>query len=230
MLAAFLEALPIALGTVLATLPLVAISLLLATGPRKAGFFSFLGGWLTGAMALGIAVMLISDVSAPGEGPPRPWVLLLRLFLGVALISFALRKWLRRPDAGSQTEMPGWMTAVETMRPAKVFALGIALVVLSPKNAALFASGALTIAAAIYAPVSQVIVLAGFVAVASIGVAVPLLISLVLGKRSEAVLVTLKDLIIRHSATIVAVVLGVIGLIVMVNAERALSIALHEAG
>lgn len=216
MLTAFLDALPIALGTVLATLPLVGVPLILATRSDRAAHLAFLGGWAAGIMGLGAAVIFLSDLSTPGEGPPAAWVVWLRLALGAGLIALALRKWTRR--AAADDEIPGWMRAFETMGAARTFGLGVLLVVANPKNAVLVASGALAIAAATYAPGAQVGALAGFTLVASLGVASPLAVSLALGQRAETALSAMKGAMVRHSGTIVGVVLLVLGMVVIANA------------
>jgi hypothetical protein len=219
MLTAFLEALPIALGTVLATLPLVGVPLILATREDRGPHLAFLGGWFLGIVGLGAAVIALSDLSAPEAGPPARWVVWLRLALGLGLIALAARKWMGRAGAGdADAEVPGWMRAFETMGGARTFGLGVLLVVANPKNALLVASGALTIAAATYAPAAQLGALAGFAVAASLGVAAPLALSLALGDAAEAALAGMKGFMARHSKTIVSVVLLVLGGMVVANA------------
>jgi hypothetical protein len=217
MLTAFLDALPIALGTVLATLPLVGVPLVLATRPDRTAHLAFLAGWTAGIAGLGVAVILLSDLSGPGDGPPAPWMVWVRLLLGITLIVLAIRKWSRRME-GNKDEIPGWMRAFETMGAARTFGLGVLLVVANPKNAVVVASGALTIAAATYGPAAQLGALAGFTLVASLGVASPLVVMLALGERAEGVLASMKASMARHSATMVSVVLLVLGFVVMWNA------------
>lgn len=214
---AFLEALPIALGTFLATLPLAGVSLLLASRTRRKAHLSFLGGWMTGALLVGLLAILLSDVSAPGQGPPRLWVVWLRLILGIGLIALAARKWVKASGTGTD-EAPGWMRAFETAGASRLYGLGLIIVALNPKNAMLFASGALVIAAKTYVPAKQVLAFSGFVIVASLSVLAPLMLSVLMGERAEAPLTTLKKFAARHSAVILAVVTAVLGAIVIYKA------------
>ena len=216
MLTALAPALPIALGTVLATLPLVGVPLILATRNDQAPHLAFLGGWILGIVGLGAAVIALSDLSAPGAGPPARWVVWLRLALGLGLIVLAARKLVRRAGPGDD-EVPGWMRAFETMGAMRAFGLGILLVVANPKNAALVASGALTIAAATYAPSAQMGALVGFALAASLGVAVPLMLTLALGERAERALTGMKGFMARNGKTIVSAVLLVLGAMVVAN-------------
>jgi hypothetical protein len=217
MLTALLDALPVALGTVLATLPLVGVPLVLSMRPDRAAHLAFLAGWATGIAGLGTAVILLSDLSVPRDGAPAPWMVWVRLLLGFALIALAIRKWSKR-TAGPEEEMPGWMRTFETVGATRAFGLGVLVVVANPKNAVLVASGALTIAAATYAPVAQLVALAGFTLVASLGVASPLVVTLVLGDRAEDMLAAMKGGMARHSTTIVGVVLLVLGGVIIWNA------------
>ena len=205
----------------LATLPVLGVPLILATRPDRTAHLAFLSGWAGGIAGLGVAVILMSDLSVPGDGPPAPWLVWVRLLLGIALIALAIRKWSRR-TAAADDEMPGWMRAFETMGAVRTFGLGILLVVANPKNAVLVASGALTIAAATYAPAAQLGALLGFTLVASLGVASPLVVTLAMGKRAESVLAKMKASMARHSATIVSVVLLVLGVVTAWNAGAAL--------
>jgi hypothetical protein len=217
MLTALLDALPIALGTVLATLPLVTVPLILSTRPDGAAHLAFLAGWAGGIAGLGAAVILLSDLSAPGDGPPAPWMVWARLLLGVTLVVLAMRKWFRRTEAAEEA-VPGWMQTLETIRPLPMFGIGIVLIVVNPKNAVLVASGALTIAAATYGPMAQLGALAGFTLVASLGVASPLMLTLALGDRAAGPLEAMRAFMARNSAAIVSVVLLVLGGVVMWNA------------
>lgn len=217
MFVAFLEALPIALGTILATLPLAGISLLLASRTRRRAHLFFLGGWMTGAFVVGVLAIVLSDVSAPGQGPPREWVVWLRLALGCGLIALAVRKWIKASGADPEAT-PGWMHTFETASTSRLFGLGLVIVALNPKNAMLFASGALVVAAKAYVPLAQVLAYSGFAIVSSLSVVAPLLLSILMGERAEAPLDRLKGFAARHSTFILATVTAVLGAVVIYKA------------
>jgi hypothetical protein len=218
MIAAFLAALPIAIGTVLANLPVVSVPLILATRSDRRAHFGFLSGWVAGFLVLGGAVILLSDLSAAGEGAPAAGMVWLRLALGAGLVVLGVLKFRVRTRAGEEAEPPGWMRLLDRMGAVRTFAFGLLFVALNPKNAVLVASGALTVAAATYAPAAQVAAYLGFTAVASLGVAAPLVLTLALGERAAAPLARLKAVMARHSGAIVGVVLAILGAVVMANA------------
>ncbi len=112
------------------------------------------------------------------------------------------------------------MRVFEDMGSGGTFLTGAGLAALNPKNAMLYVAGALAIAAKTYVPVAQVIALVGFVAVSSVGLALPFLLVLLLGDRAEQILHRVKILLTRHGTTIVAVVLGVLGVGIIMDTLR----------
>jgi len=214
-LAAFAEALPIAIGTLMAAAPLVSVPLILVTRPDRRPHHAFVAGWIAGLAAVGAVAIVMSDLSTPRDAAPAPWIVWLRLILGFVLIGFAARKWLGRGKGG---KAPAWMSSLDTMSPGTALGLGVALAALNPKNAVLAASGALAIAAATPAPGAQAMAYAGFVLVASLGLITPFVLTLALGARASRPLTALKDRMTRHGDAIIAAVLLILGAIVAWNA------------
>lgn len=218
MLAAILDALPIALGLILATLPNVAVPLILAARPGAQAVLGFLIGWVLGYLALGGGVIAFADLTAREPAAPAPWVVWARLLLGLALLLFGWLKWRNRPLPGMEAEMPGWMASVETINAPLAVVMGFLMVVLNPKNAVLIISGALSIAAASYVPAEQAVALLVFTAIASLAMAAPLVLRLTLGPAATDALIRLKAAFARHSRVVMSVVLLGLGLFVIANA------------
>lgn len=218
MIDAVLESLPIAIALIVATLPMLAVPLILAAQARAGALLGFLGGWGLGFLALGGVVIAFSDLTAREPTAPAVWVVWARLILGLVLIWLAWRKWQSRPQPGDDLALPGWMAAMETMAPARAVAVAFLLVVVNPKNAVLVISGALAIASASQNPAAQAGALAVFTLVSSLGIAAPLALRLVLGPAAAEPLTRLKTFIARHNKLIMALVLLVIGLIVIAKA------------
>ena len=216
---AFAEALPVALGMIAATAPLVTVPLILVLRPDRRPHHAFLAGWVAGLAAVGTLGIMLSDLSSPDDSPPARWVVGLRLCLGVALTLLGARKWQRRNVAAKP---PGWLTSLDSAPARTTFGLGAALAAVNPKNAALAAAGALTVAAATPLPAAQAAAYAGFIAVASLGLLTPLLMTWLLRERAAAPLAAIRDWMTRHSATIVALVLLALGLLVTWKAIGAL--------
>ena len=220
MLNAILESLPIALGIVVATLPAVAVPLILLTRRELGVLLGFLSGWALGFLLLGSLVILTAELMTPRpEGSPD-WVLRLRFPLGLLLLGLSVKKWRTRPAAGTDPELPRWLAAIETVRTPRAQALGFLLVVVNPKNAVLVSSGALAIASQTHALGAQIGALLVFTAIASLGVIAPLVFWLLLGERASGPLDRMKALLARHNSTFMSLVLAALGLIVIVGALR----------
>ncbi|MFC3615336.1 GAP family protein [Lutimaribacter marinistellae] len=95
---------------------------------------------------------------------------------------------------------------------------GGGLAVANPKNAALYVSGALMIASNIYVFGKQIVVISGFIALSSVGTALPMALSLARGMRAERPLRLLSEFMEEYGALMVALVLAVLGGIMLVNA------------
>ncbi|HET6532456.1 MAG TPA: hypothetical protein VFH03_17860, partial [Actinoplanes sp.] len=66
------QSLLIAVGLVLATLPVVLVTLLLATMRPPSVTRGFLGGWMLGLAVVGGGVVALVDIGQP-DGPPPRW-------------------------------------------------------------------------------------------------------------------------------------------------------------
>jgi len=215
---AIAESLPIALGIVLATLPVMVVPLTLASRGAIRVLVSFLAGYAGGFVVVGGAVILSADLLAFASGDASRWTVWLRLFLGIALLGLAWHKWRGRPKHGEDAARPGWVKLLDTVASPGAAGLGFVLVVLNPKNALLVASGGLAIAAATLAPAAQAVALIVFTVVSGLGIAAPLLLWLMLGDRLIAPLNRIRGLLVRYDAQVLTVVLAGLGLVVIVRA------------
>ena len=218
MIQAIIESLPIAIGTVIATLPLLAIPLILLTRRDMGVLGAFMAGYAAGFLVLGGAVIAMADLFAPNPDGPLGWIVWARLLLGVALLVLAWRKWQGRPGADEVVAPPAWMQGIDTMNAASALGLGFIAVVLNPKNAVLVASGALAIAAATQIVTAQIGALVVFTAISGIGIATPWIMFMLLGERAIGPLDRIKTLMAKHNTAIMSAVMLALGLVVMANA------------
>jgi len=220
---AFLDALPMALAIALFPVPIVAMVLILTTDRGRVSGSSFALGWIAGLSAVGAVVLVAADSAGPSEsGSPANWLSWLKLALA-ALLVFVGGKQLRSARDGKGKSDPAWMARLDSLGVGKAAGLGAVLAALNPKNLLLAVAGATEIAQADLSGAGQVTAYAVFVACASLGIAVPLAISLVLGVRGQPILERLKGALSRHMATIVAVLCGLIALKLAVEAIKDLT-------
>lgn len=118
---------------------------------------------------------------------------------GAGLLVPAAVEWVRRPRAGPPP-LP-WMTALDTYTPRQSAKLGAALAPINPKNLALASVAGAEIAVLATGPTTAAAT-AGFVAVASLGVATPVLATTALGPRAECGLGRGRDWLTHNSSAV----------------------------
>lgn len=215
-LTAIVQALPIAVGLALAALPIVLIPIALATKRPGRVARAFPGGWFLGVAVVGAIVIIAADVVVlPGDHPR--WLSYVKVALGILLVGWAVQKWFSRPRHGEVPKVPKWMAAIDSMTAVQAFGLAFALASVNPKNLVLVVTGATVIADATPLPGEQAVALLVFAIVASVGVATPAALPLILGDRAGPVLASADGWMTRYSAVIVAVVLLVLGVVLLVD-------------
>jgi hypothetical protein len=215
---AIIQSLPIALGIVLATLPALAIPLILITRRDIAVLLAFMAGYAGGFLVVGGVVISLADLATPNDAGPARWIVWLRILLGLTLLVLAWRKWRGRAAPGNEEDVPGWMKSIDTIHAWRAALLGFALVALNPKNVVLVASGGLAIAQATSAPLAQAGALLVFTAVSGIGISMPFLMWTTMGEAAIALLDRLKTVMARNNTLIITAILAALGLVVVVNA------------
>lgn len=204
------EMVPFAVVVALSPLPIIAVLLLLAApAGLGAGLLFALGRVVT----LALLVLLLSyatDLIDDSAGSTLP-AAVLRILLGLVLAFVAVRKWLRRPRGDEPEPLPGWMRAIDTMGPGAALRLGAIVTVVNLKELAMAAGAGLTLGGAMAG--SGTIAAAGavFVLLSTLGVTLPVLALAIGRERVAPGLAAARDWFVRNNATIMAVVLLVIG-------------------
>jgi Sap, sulfolipid-1-addressing protein len=216
MLTAVFAGVPLALGLAVAALPVVLVPIALAAKRPAAVARAFLFGWLLGILLAGALVMALADILVLPSGNVV-WFSYVKIVLGLLLVTLAVRRWAGRPRAGQDPPVPGWMAGIDAMSAGKAFGLALLLATLNPKNLALVAAGATTIAQATPVPGQQGVALRVFAIVGSVGVGAPAVVTTVLGDRADEVLTAADRWMTSRSTVIVAVVLLVLGVVLAIN-------------
>ncbi|BBY18074.1 GAP family protein [Mycolicibacterium litorale] len=211
------ELIPLALVITLSPLSVIPAVLMLQTPRPRPTALAFMAGWLLGLGVLTAVFVAVSGAIGGFEKPPS-WASWLRIVIGAALVVFGVVRFARRRSASHQ---PKWLRNLTTLGPAKAAATAAALTVANPKVlflcvAAGLAIGSAGLGGAVWAAVVY------FAAVAGSSVAVPILAYAMSGDRLDAALERLKDWMERNHATLMAVILVVIGLLVLYKGIHAL--------
>jgi threonine/homoserine/homoserine lactone efflux protein len=212
--------LPLAAGVALSPIPIIAVVLVLSTPSGRPNGVAFLVGWIVGLGGVGALVLLLSGEAGVGD-TATTGIGVAELVLGLALLGLAVRQW-RRRNAPSAAELPAWMTSLDTVTPVRAVGLGVVLSAVNPKNLLLTVAAAAAIGATGADPGDEAAALAVFVALATVGPAVPVVIRVAL-RRSTVLLSSLRGWMAAHNTVIICVLLTVIGLKLVGDGTAALT-------
>ncbi|OBI29471.1 GAP family protein [Mycobacterium sp. E2238] len=211
----------IALAAVIALSPITvvpAVLVLHAPRPRPASL-AFLAGWVLGLAALTAVFVSGSALLGGLHRAPPTWASWVRVALGSALIALGAYQWLTRHRHGS---MPRWMRSFSTLSPPRAGLTGAVLVVLRPEVLIMCAAAGLAIGSSSLRAAGQLVAGALFLVIAASTVAIPILAYAGAGDRLDDALERLKVWMEENHATLLAVILVLIGLMVLYNGIRAL--------
>lgn len=213
------ELIPLALVVALSPLSIIPGILVLHSPRPKPTGLAFLAGWVIGLAVLTSIFLTASNLAGGiGKSPPS-WASWLRIIIGVALIGFGIYRWVTRKKS---EHMPGWMTKMSTLTPGKAAVTGAVLTVANVKVLFISAAAGLAIGSSGLTQPSVWVVVIWYVVVASSTVAIPILGYAISGDSLDSALERLKAWMERQHASLVAVILVVIGLLVLYKGIKGL--------
>jgi threonine/homoserine/homoserine lactone efflux protein len=208
--------LPLALGIAISPIPIIAAILMLLSPRARATGTGFLIGWLLGIIIAVVVFTLLSAILPSADSSvSHPIVAVVQLVLGVLLLLLAVRQWRGRPKEGQEPTLPKWMNAIDSMTAGRAFVLGFVLAAVNPKNLMMAISAGLAIGAASLAAWQVTIAIVIFVVIAASTVLVPVLAYLFAAERMRTPLDAVRGWLAQNNATIMAVLLLVIGVVVI---------------
>ena len=210
------EILPLAVGIAISPIPIIAAILMLLSPKAKTTSIGFLLGWVAGIVVAIVLFTLLSSVlpqqTSSGSSPVAG---VIKIILGALLLFWAAKQWRARPAEGEQAEMPKWMSAIDSMTTAKGLGLGFLLSAVNPKNLLMAISAGLIIGGANLSLGDTTVVIVVFVLLAACTVLVPVVGYLIASARMAGPLDSLRGWLVANNATIMAVLLLVIGVSVI---------------
>jgi threonine/homoserine/homoserine lactone efflux protein len=210
------DTLPLALGIAISPIPIIAAILMLLSPKARGTSVGFLIGWLLGIVVAVVVFTLLSGlIPAPATGTSQPIVGTVKIVLGALLLLLALRQWRSRPKPDEQAALPKWMAAIDQMTAGRGFLLAFVLAAVNPKNLLLAAGAGMSIGTAGLSAGAATVVIVVFVIVAGCSVAVPVIGYLVAADRMRGPLDGLRGWLVDNNATVMAVLLLVIGVVLV---------------
>jgi threonine/homoserine/homoserine lactone efflux protein len=181
-------------------------------------------GWVVGVAVVSTVVYLVADAgdvsTSGGASDTSYWI---KLVVGLLLVGFAVRDWRKRPAPGETPETPKWMSAIDTLTPAKAGGLGVLLSTVNPKNLALSLGAGASLAQVGASGGEAAVGLIVFVVIASLTIAVPVVFSLSGGERAAHVLDGWRVWLAEHNTAVMAVLFLVFGVVLFSQGLRGLT-------
>ena len=203
--------LPLAIGVALSPLPIVAVILMLGTPRARSNGPAFALGWVLGLVIVSVVVVLVTSGADDPDSGASTGVNWAQVGIGILFLAMALRQWRKRPKPGEAAQLPAWMRSLDRFTAGKSLGLGGLLSGVNPKNLALTAAAAATIAQAGLSGGGTTVSIAVFVIIGSLTVAGPVLFYLVAPKKAAGPLESIKQFMAEHNAVIMMVLLLVLG-------------------
>jgi threonine/homoserine/homoserine lactone efflux protein len=205
------DLLPSAMGVALSPVPIISVILMLGTPRARRNGPAFAVGWVAGLVIVSVIVLLVTGDASDPDSSTTTGVNWVQVAVGVLFLAMAAKQWKSRPKKGEEAEIPKWMATIDTFTPAKSLVLGAALSGANPKNLALTASAAASIAQAGLSGADDAIAIAVFVIIGSLTVAGPVIYYVIAADKAAGPLASIKDFMTDHNAVIMMVVLLVLG-------------------
>jgi threonine/homoserine/homoserine lactone efflux protein len=218
------EVLPFAIGVAISPVPIIAVILVLFSARARVNGPVFALGWIVGVAVVSTVVYLVADAgdvsTSGGASDTSYWI---KLVVGLLLVRFAVRDWRKRPAPGETPETPKWMSAIDTLTPAKAGGLGVLLSTVNPKNLALSLGAGASLAQVGASGGEAAVGLIVFVVIASLTIAVPVVFSLTGGERAAHVLDGWRVWLAAHNTAMMAVLFLVFGAVLFSQGLRGLT-------
>lgn len=205
------DLLPSAVGVAVSPVPIIAVILMLATPRARSNGLAFSLGWIFGLVVVSVVVLAVTSGASDPDSGTATGVNWGQVAVGALFLVMASRLWRKRPRRGEEPEMPKWMSTIDSFTAPKSLGFGAVLSGANPKNLALTAAGAASIAQAGTSGTGTVLAVAVFVAIASITVVGPVLFYLVAPHAAARPLASVKEFLSDHNAVIMMIILLVLG-------------------
>ncbi|MGL4444692.1 MAG: GAP family protein, partial [Alsobacter sp.] len=189
------DVVPIAIAIAASPFTIIPAILLLFTARARATSLTFLVTWIV-ALAVGATAFVLLASTIDGFEETPTWVAWTRIVLGAVLIVLGIRQWLARHKP---KPTPAWMHRIETATPRKAIRIAVLLAYANPKVLLLTVAAGLTIGTAELDAGGTAVAVAVFTGVASISIAVPVLLYAVLGQRMLGPLTRVRDWLERNN-------------------------------
>ncbi|MFI1239820.1 GAP family protein [Nocardia salmonicida] len=203
--------LPLAVGVAVSPIPIIAAILMILSKNAGGAAKGFAVGWVAGILIVTGVMTLLAGTLGGTEGEPSKGASIVKIILGVALVVLAVIQWQER----SQTEVPGWMKAIDTLTPVKALGLGALLSGVNPKNLLLCVSAGVAIGAGGLSAGGDLVAIVVFTLLASVTVLAVVIGYMLAADKLGPMLDSLREWLQLNNHAVMAIVLLIMGAVVV---------------
>lgn len=215
-----LHMLPFAVGIAISPVPIITVILMLFTPRPESNGAGFLLGWFLGIGIPALVVFMLDRMFNQGNDstPPSHVASMIRIAVGLILISVATWNWIHRNKPDDENKKPLLMKVVDSITPWKAIVLGFLFAdVTNPKNLALTVAGCMAITGGHLSAVGNIISLTLFTGLASLGVAIPVLLFMSGGETAKQTVEQWRQWLMKHKKGVMAVLFFVFGIALFIK-------------
>lgn len=206
-----MKSFPMAMGIALSPGPVLAIIMLLMTKRAKISGPIFLLGMFLGIQIVGSIIIFVPGVIAD-HGGMSDATGTVKIIAGVVLLLLIIPIWIKKKKEGNVHRIPKIFNKLDEFGALKVFLIGLVFSAFSVKNAALSASGAAHIhTTSLVDYLETLLGVFVFAIMATITVIVPIVIYFLAPKKTEVLLRTWRDWLIKYHWDIVMAMMLIAG-------------------
>jgi hypothetical protein len=204
--------LPLAIGIAVNPIAIVACIALLASPRGQVLGVALVAGWIAALITLiALGAVLTRREDSGSDGEPSRIAAWSFVIAGVLLVGLSIRTWRSRPSKGETPSPPRWLHHLSKFGTAGSLGVGAVLMVASAKNLTLAPAAGNAIAESSLVVPESAIVGALFVAIGSLGLLIPLSVSLFGGAAAARTLEEWHSWLVLNNSTITAVLFLILG-------------------
>ncbi|MFD4351730.1 GAP family protein [Nocardia sp. NPDC058518] len=206
------DLLPLAVGVAISPIPIVAAILMILSKNAGGAAKGFAAGWVAGILVVTVVVTLLAgslgDSAAKEPSAVVSWI---KIVLGALLVLLAVKQWQSRSD----TAVPAWMQAIDTLTVVKAAGLGALLSGVNPKNLLLCVSAGVAIGSGGLSAGGDIVAIVVFTLIASVTVLAVVLGYALAADKLRPTLDSARQWLQANNHAVMAIVLLVMGAVVV---------------
>ncbi|MEM8894939.1 MAG: GAP family protein [Bacteroidota bacterium] len=206
---------PMIIGLLISPIPVVALLIILMTPNTGLNAFTFIGGWLTGIVGVGLVIILFPILSQFESGNSTASNII-RLIIGLFFISWALWKSYKR-YRNKESTPPKFFSRLDQFKPLNIFLIGLLVSAGNFKNLGFSAAAAIVLNQSLVDLNTKLGYLITYSTLGSLTLFIPMTLYLTLQQRADEILKEWKQWLIKYHDYLLSAVVSFIGVMIILG-------------